>query len=357
MTDQIVSLSKKLITIPSIKGDTENLHLALKIAKQPLENFNRKEFSSNNVPSALFYNTQDIPEKFKIILNAHLDVVNAPRKQFNPIERNGKLLGRGAYDMKATTAAMILVFREVAEKVNYSIGLQIVTDEEIGGYNGAKYQIDQGIRAEFAITGEPTDMHIVNEFKGMLRFRVSFHGKTAHGAYPWRGENAIWKMTHFLAAIEKEFPVPKEQIWKSTVNLATIETTNKTFNMVPNDCSASFDLRFVPEEEATILERVKKLLPPDAEFSITVKEHHHFTHEDNPFIQMLHEKIHHVSGEIPVIRANQGSGDLRYFTEVGGNGVEFGPLGGGHHSDDEWVDIQSLGKYYDILKDFLLSLS
>ena len=107
-------------------------------------------------------------------------------------------------DMKANVACLMTVFKDVADKVNYPLGLQLVTDEEIGGFHGTKYQIEKGVRAEFVVVGESTDLNIKNRAKGILWAKISAKGKTAHGAYPWRGENAIWKMNEFLNCLKRQ---------------------------------------------------------------------------------------------------------------------------------------------------------
>src|SRR5579862_6285724 len=101
MIDEILNLSKQLIEIPSVSGDIPNLVKALKLAKQQLPDQIFLPFVSDGIPSLLFTNQKQPNKEFKIILNAHLDVVPAAAEQFIPIEKDGKLYGRGAYDMKS----------------------------------------------------------------------------------------------------------------------------------------------------------------------------------------------------------------------------------------------------------------
>ena len=139
----------------------------------------------------MIYPQKTRPKKFKIILNAHLDVVSGREEQYKPYEKDGKLFGRGAIDMKGAAAVEILVFKEVAKRVSYPLALQLVTDEEIGGFCGTKYQIEKGVRADFVIAGEPTDFGVNNKAKGIIWLKIKTKGKSAHGAYPWRGKNAL----------------------------------------------------------------------------------------------------------------------------------------------------------------------
>jgi succinyl-diaminopimelate desuccinylase len=157
MLNNILSLTKSLISIPSTKDNKKALNDVLDLALQEFGNFTIERFEKDGYPSALVYLQKTRPKKFKVILNAHLDVVAAKEEQFKPYEKNSRLYGRGAIDMKAAAAVEILVFKEMAKKISYPLALQLVTDEEIGGFCGTKYQIEKGLRADFVLAGEPTD--------------------------------------------------------------------------------------------------------------------------------------------------------------------------------------------------------
>lgn len=184
MQNSIASLVKDLIAIPSTKDNPDALKQTLEVAKKELEGFTAEEFESNGIPSLLVYKETKRPEHFKVILNAHLDVVPAKNNQYAVTEKDGKWYGRGTNDMKAATAVEILVFKELAKQLPYSIALQLVTDEEIGGFHGTKYQVAQGIKGDFVIAGEPTNFGINNKAKGIIWAKVTTKGKIAHGAYP-----------------------------------------------------------------------------------------------------------------------------------------------------------------------------
>ncbi len=355
MKNRIVEFAKNLITVPSTKNNTKELRRVLALAIKKVGNeFSREDFEKDGVPSVLFYNTKSRPKKFKIILNAHLDVVPGKDYQYKPFEKDGKLYGRGAFDMKSAAAAEILVFSDIAKQLPYPAALQIVTDEEVGGFKAAKYQVDQGIRAEFVIAGEGTNFGINNKAKGIIWANIKTKGKAAHGAYLWQGKNAIGKMNSALTSLYKQFPEPTKEEWKTTVNVARIETSNQTTNKVPEDCTAQLDIRYIPEDGSSIVDRLKKALPEDAVFEIITKESAHFSDEKNPHIALLKKIVKRVSGKNTGTIAKHGGSDVRHFTRVGNDGITFGPVGYGLHTDDEWVDIKSLEDYYTILRDFLL---
>jgi succinyl-diaminopimelate desuccinylase len=354
MKKQILELSRKLIKINSTKENPELLRVVLDVAEKKLKGFRCKKFVKKKTPSLLFYNTPELPKKFRIILNAHLDVVPGKPRQFKPKVKNGKLYGCGAIDMKAAAAVMILVFKHLANKVNYPLGLQIVTDEETGGFNGTKYQIEKGVKANFVIAGEPTNFDINNKTKGMLWAKVTAKGKSAHGVYPWRGINAIEKMNRFINKLYKTFPVSKKEVWKTTVNVAKIETTNTAFNKVPAKCAVSLDIRYIPKDKKIIVNKLKKIPPKDFKLEIKLNESCQFTKGDNSYIKMLQGVTKRVTEKPSFLISQHGGADIRHFNKIGCAGVSFGPIGKGLHADNEWVSIKSLEQYYEILKEFLL---
>lgn len=329
----------------------------LEVALKYLKGFTVERFTHNGVPSVLVYNTPKRPKKFRLILNGHLDVVPGKPYQYVPTIKGKKLYGVGSMDMKANVACLVFAFKELASKVSYPLALQLTTDEEIGGFNGTKYQVDQGVRADFVLAGEPTNFDIVHEAKGVSWLRISAVGKTAHGAYPWRGDNAILKINQFLYRLQKIYPTPKQQAWVTTVNISSISTSNKSFNKIPDDCILEIDTRFIAKDSKSFLPKIQKLLPKGCSLEVVTNEPALFTPKTNEFVQLLSTITARVIKKNIVLRGAQGTSDARHFARVGGQGIEFGPIGGDIGSDHEWVDLPSLAKYYEILKEFLLQLA
>lgn len=357
MLNKIVTLTKAFVSIKSNSENTAELNKILEIALSNLKGYTIERFENKGFKSALIYNSQKRPSKFRIILNGHLDVVPGKDYQYLPKIRGNKLYGVGSMDMKASVACLIMVFKETASKVDYPLALQLVTDEEIGGFNGTKYQIENGVKADFVIAGESTNLHIANRAKGILQVKISTNGKTAHGAYPWNGENAIWKMNQFLNSLSKRYPIPDRQEWVTTVNLSKINTSNQSFNKIPDDCEIWLDIRYIPEEADTIVNSIKELLPKGYKLDIVEKEPSLFVDENNQYLKMLQRVDEQVTKKKVHIYGAQGSSDARHFTRVGIDGIEFGPIGQNIGGDNESVSIKSLEQYYQILKNFLFSIS
>ena len=108
MDTQIINLAKRLITVRSETQNRKELEEIILLCEKELSGFTVEKFEKNGFPSLLAYTTNKRPQEFKIILNAHLDVVPAQDTQYNPQIKGTKMYGRGTMDMKAAAAAQIL---------------------------------------------------------------------------------------------------------------------------------------------------------------------------------------------------------------------------------------------------------
>ncbi len=342
--------------IPSVEDNPQALQEVLNEAKIYLSGFTIEEFEQNGKPSLLAYIGNKRPEKFKLLLNAHLDVVPGKPEQFQPKEQKGKLYGRGAYDMKAAAAVMIVLFAELAKKVSYPLGLQLVTDEELGGQDGTKYQLQEGVLADFVIAGENTNLAVKDKAKGIIWVTLTAHGKTAHGAKPWLGENAIIKLMHVVEGLFETYPIPEKEAWQTTINLERLDTNNHAFNKIPDTATAYLDIRYVPSDKNAILQQLKTLESEHITVHIVLEEPAMETDIHTLYFQRLLNSIESITGKKAEILQGHGASDIRFYTSTGTPATEFGPIGEGDHQDNEWVNIQSLETYYEILKKFMLDV-
>jgi acetylornithine deacetylase/succinyl-diaminopimelate desuccinylase-like protein len=116
------------------------------------------------------------------------------------------------------------------------------------------------------------------------------------------------------------------------------------------------DIRVIPADMQKIIPHIESLVAPYVETKILHKTVPHDIPRENPYIQQLQTIGRERRGEeFPFVKAHATS-DIRHICEVNGAGIEFGPIGENAHQDSEWVDIQSLEEYYQILKAFLLSI-
>ena len=90
-----------------------------------------------------------------------------------------RLYARGAQDMKVSALAEALAFRELAGTLPGPVALQLVTDEETGGRNGTRHQLERGVRGQFVIIGETSGLRIVTDSKGMAGVTLRSAGAPA----------------------------------------------------------------------------------------------------------------------------------------------------------------------------------
>lgn len=196
-----------------------------------------------------------------MMFNGHLDTVPIgegwTEKPLGGELKDGKIYGRGAFDMKGGVAAIMVLARKLAkEKLKKRILFTFVADEEAGGDYGSEYLIKnrkglfRGIK--MGIIAEPVGIDNIRiAQKGIAGIRVTFTGKAAHGSRPERGDNAILKAVDFINGVEK---LKKQLLGKkhallgpATINVGKIDGGTK-MNVVPDKCVVDIDRRLIPGE-------------------------------------------------------------------------------------------------------------
>ena len=199
-----------------------------------------------------------------VALHGHLDVVPAHPEQFTPTIDGERLYGRGAYDMKGGLAAMMGAVQELREQQDVKVLFMVVPDEESEEERerGTDYLLKSGYKADFAITGEPTDLHIGIQAKGVLAMRLEVAGTAAHGATPWLGDNAVLKAIDTFRTIES-LPFTRESsdlFDRPSTNLGRI-LGGDALNKVPDSCVIDIDIRYLPEQDPAAI-RAQVEAPP-----------------------------------------------------------------------------------------------
>jgi succinyl-diaminopimelate desuccinylase len=353
----------ELLAIPSTSDRPADLRRALELVLDFVgPGFTVERFSSGGKPSALVYPGTERAE-FAIILNAHLDVVPAPPGQFRPRRDGDRLIARGAQDMKVSALLAAQVFRELAARLHYPLALQLVTDEEVGGRDGTKYQLDRGVRGRFIIVGETSGLRIVNESKGMLVVRLLATGRNAHAAYQWLGDNALVKLQRSVGNLLDRYPIATQEAWRTTVNLARVQTQNQTRNQVPADAEALLDIRFPPGDPdlagrtaAEVAAYLEGFCEPGVTPVIDALDQPHHARPDQPEVQRLAAAAQSQGYSGDLLRKH-GVSDGRFYGGLGMPAVAFGVGGDGQHGPEEYADLTTVAPYYRALSRFLRDLA
>jgi len=294
-----------------------------------------------------------------VVFHGHLDVVPGRPEQFSPRVEGDRLIGRGAYDMKGGLAAMMCALKDAEDQDQIRVRLICVSDEESEEIDERSTDdvVQRGLGGDFAITGEPTNLHIGVQAKGVLAMRIVVHGRAAHSSTPWLGDNAVLKAIDVFRAIES-LPFSRESsemFDRPSINLGRIQGGD-ALNKVPDWCEMAVDVRYLPgQDPGEILAQVRAIAGIDVKRTfihppVTVSR-------ADPYVRTLCEAVSRSMPDRETVSVGRdGASDAASFIEAGIPAVEFGPEGGGHHGPDEWVSLASLARYRRALSDFVSAL-
>jgi succinyl-diaminopimelate desuccinylase len=356
MSGELVALAKRLIGYETVEPET--VSEAAGFIKGWLE-ARGIEAERDEVRGLPVIRAEVGPESAPtVVLHGHIDVVPGLRDQFEPRIEGDRLYGRGAYDMKGALAAMLVTAAAMRDQQGVRVRLGIVGDEESeeGEERGSDHLVDSGFIGDFAITGEPTDLHIGVEAKGVLALRLKVAGTAAHGATPWLGDNAVLNAIDVFRSIESlPFARHSSELFdRPSINLGRI-WGGDALNKVPDLCVIDVDIRYLPDQDpAAVLDEVRGIEGIEAASLFTRPPA--TVDRESTFVRALRESAaEHHDGE-PMSVGRDGASDAVSFLRVGVPAVEFGPVGAGHHGPREWVSVSSLEAYRQALESFLRAI-
>ena len=293
-----------------------------------------------------------------VVFHGHLDVVPGRQEQYEPRIEGDKLFGRGAYDMKGALAAMMCALKDVERQERVRVRFVCVPDEESEELDERATEgvVKRGLGGNFAITGEPTNLHIGVEAKGVLAMSIEVHGRAAHSSTPWLGDNAVLKAIDVFRAIET-LPFSRESsemFDRPSINLGRIKGGD-ALNKVPDECTMAVDIRYLPgQDPAEILTQVESI--PEIDVTRTFIWPPVSVARTDPYVRALREAVaRSIRGEAMSV-GRDGASDAASFLGAGIPAVEFGPGGAGHHGPEEWVSVSSMARYRRALGDFIRAL-
>ena len=354
--NEIIELTKKLITFKSTKGNPKELEKCVDFCADYLGKFAvAKKFKFKGKPSIVATYKNIKPE---IFLVGHLDVVEAPDEQFKPEIQGTDLIGRGAIDMKGGDAIAMVLFKHLA-KLKLPIGIMLTSDEEIGGFEGVG-QLIKKYKCKFAIAPEPnqttdsSQLHITIKEKGVFWLKIKTKGKAAHASRPWLGENAVDKLIKVYETLRESFQEVVPDIWAPTINIGMI-SGGEAPNKIPDKAEAVIDIRWTEGfDKEKILNKIKKL---GADYEVIEYSNMLDNDKNNKYIKLLQKCAENQTGKKCLLLNEHGASDARFFAEKGMPAVIFGPYGDGYHGPGEYLDLTSIENTYNTLKEFMLKCS
>jgi len=315
-----------------------------------------------------------------LVFAGHTDVVPpGPREHwdsdpFVPTERAGFLYGRGAADMKASLAAMVVATESfVANHPNHRgrIGYLITADEEGPAIHGTRYVVDtlqrRGESIDWCVVGEPSSTStlgdiIKNGRRGSINATLTIKGKQGHVAYPHLADNPMHKAFAALTALsELSWDSGNDYFDPTQLQFSNIHSGTGATNVIPGELVAVFNLRFSTEITAdeiqskceTVLDATGIDYALDWQLSGNP-----FLTEPGDLVDAVRESIMTVTGVSTQLSTGGGTSDGRFIASMGSQIIELGPINASIHQRNEHVllsDIPKLARIYEGIMERLLT--
>ena len=300
-----------------------------------------------------------------LMLNAHIDTVDVDgmSEPFSGAVRNGRLYGRGAYDMKGSLAACMAAAKALARdgrRLRGDLVIAAVADEEYGSIGTAG--LLRTIRTDGAIVTEPTSLRICRAHKGYLWIDVEVEGRAAHGSRFDLGVDANLRLGRFLGALEALERELRGRPGHPLVGPPSLHAAllqgGTGLSTYAAKSSVKIERRTIPgETEASAVAEIdaliEKLRREDPELRITrTTFFSRDAFEIGPEAGIVQTLDRSARGVLPAPPEHVGDTPWMDSALTAGAGIEtvvFGPHGAGAHAAEEWVDVSSVVHTADVL--------
>lgn len=302
-----------------------------------------------------------------VLISPHIDTVPIGEQwTHDPLVGEivgNRIYGRGASDDKGNTAAAMEVVRSLVEDgvgLKHDLIVAATVDEETGSHAGIIPLLEKRVLAPgYALILDSDECHAITAQKGLIHCRVKIFGKKAHGAYNWRGSNAIETAARVIARLKAHaFSYNKHSLLRPpTLNIGTIRGGDKV-NMVADFCEFSADLRFLPGTKAAdVLKTLKGLIRQETNtFKVEIDDlqQPYEISRTHPFVQSYLAAARRMN--IPArVKGSEGATVMTFFQrhKIPAFATGFGTSGTAH-TTDEYANISTLVKGARLLERFLI---
>ena len=291
-----------------------------------------------------------------LMLNAHMDTVGAGgmKDPFTPVVREGRVYGRGAYDMKGSLAAIMIAAREAKKlKLHGDLIVAAVADEEVASVGTAA--VLKRVEADAAIVTEPTEMRLCLAHKGFAWLEVETRGVAAHGSRADLGVDAVGHMGRILTGVlelDRRLRAGRGHLLLGTGTIhASLIEGGQELSTYPARCVVKLERRTIPgEDRASALREIEEVIAAARVADPALEASAELLMERPPsqlgadsFVTEAVEKA--ATEELrrqPEVIGVAYWMDMALSNAMGIPTVAFGPSGEGAHADVEWVDLASL---------------
>jgi acetylornithine deacetylase len=265
-----------------------------------------------------------------------------------PVLEDGRLYGRGAYDMKGSLAAIMVAAAEARRRsLRGDVIVTAVCDEEVASIGTAA--VARELRADAAIVSEPTELRLALAHKGFVAFEIEVAGRAAHGSRPDLGVDAIARAGHVLVRLEELDENLRAAATHALLGSGSLHASvisgGQEYSSYPERCLLQGERRTIPGEDVAQVENELRELLGDVEGETRVV----FARE--PFETAEDAEV------AALVRRHAGNpeivgvpfwADSALLAAAGIPTVLFGPVGEGAHAVEEWVDLASVERCAEI---------
>ena len=355
-----LALTKQLIAEPSVTPDDKHCQTLLAERLQAI-GFTIEAFHFGQTKNIWARKGTTEPV---LCFAGHTDVVpSGPVEKwtsppFEPTEREGKLYGRGAADMKTSIAAFVTACeRFVAQHPQHqgSIALLITSDEEGDAHDGTTKVVDalqaRDEKIDYCIVGEPTAVNqlgdtIKNGRRGSLSGNLVIKGKQGHIAYPHLAKNPTHLFAPALAElVAMEWDRGNDYFPPTGFQISNIHAGTGATNVIPSTLSVQFNFRFSTEStESSLKQRVHAVLDQhgldyDLTWSLSGQP---FLTEAGRLTEVAQQAIAEVCGVEAELSTSGGTSDGRFIKAIARELIELGPVNASIHQIDEHIELAAI---------------
>jgi len=350
---EIVDLTKDLVQFKTMHSRSDEIHRCAAFIEHYLNTWDvtYSRLDYHNSPAILVLPQHDIAP---LLLMSHIDVVDAPDRLFRPVMLDGKLYGRGCFDDKYAVALSLVLLKNNLQQLRKQgrgqkelpFGILITSDEEIGGFNGAK-KILSKIQTDFCIVLDGGNIEkIVVKEKGVVRVRLVCRVKENSRSKQCQGKNAVDKLMNDINAWETYFvrSAPDNPHRKVICSHIRSEESRDGF---PESAEAYLEIRHTESDD---LEKMFNTMNRELHSDIVVENVEPlFAGGESEHLKLLLE-----ISERTRIGFEDGANDSRFLSHFGIKGIVWGADGNrSQHTPNEHVDIKSVYELYALLDAFI----